>query len=97
MQLFSRNYSRGYDMRRDLEVDRSYDDVYITDVITSEAVSVIENHDGEKPLFLLVNQQAPHAANNDDPMQAKQEDIEKFPYIENENRTILAGNMSLAF
>lgn len=92
LKMFSRNYSRGYDLRRNLTTDRSYDNVYATDMLTQETVSIIETHDDEKPLFLVLNHLAPHSANDDFPLQAKDEDIEKFAFIENENRRILAGN-----
>ena len=78
-------------MRRNIDIDRTYDNVYATDMLTKEAIKVIENHDSEKPLFLLVSHLAPHTANDDHPMQAKEEHIEKFSYIENEKRRILAG------
>lgn len=91
LEMFSRNYSRGYDMRRDVNIDKSYERVYATDMFTKEAVKVIENHDKKKPLFLLVNQLAPHSANDDFPMQAKDEDLDRFKYIENEQRRIYAG------
>ncbi|CAG9804053.1 unnamed protein product [Chironomus riparius] len=93
LKMFSRNYSRGYDMRRNSEIDRTYKNVYATDVLTKEAIRVIENHDNEKPLFLLLSHLAPHTANDDKPMQAKEEIIEKFSYIENEERRILAAMM----
>lgn len=91
LQMFNRNYSRGYDMRSDLNVDRSYDRVYATDMFTKEAVEIIETNGQEKPLFLIISHLAPHAGNEDIPLQAKPEDYEKFPYIENEQRRKLAG------
>lgn len=78
-------------MRRNSKVDRTYKDVYATDVLTKEAIRVIENHDNKKSLFMLISHLAPHTANDDKPMQAKEEIIEKFSYIENEERRILAG------
>lgn len=91
LEMMSRNYSRGYDLRRNLEVDRSYGDLYATDMFTKEAVNVIQNHDDNEPLFLLINHLAPHAGNDDLPLEAKLEDYEKFSYIENEDRRTLAG------
>lgn len=97
LEMFSRNYSRGYDMRRNEEVDKSYDNVYATDMLTHEAIKVIKNHNHKKPLFLLLNHLAPHTANDDDPMQAKEEYLEKFSYIENETRRKLAGKKCSTF
>jgi len=89
--MFSRNYSRGYDMRRNTKIDKTYEDVYATDVLTKEAIRTIENHDNQKPFFMIFSHLAPHTANDDKPMQAKEEFIEKFSYIENKERRILAG------
>lgn len=91
--MLNRNYSRGYDLRRNLEVDRSYGDLYSTDMFTNEAVQIIHNHDNDKdePLFLMINHETPHSGNNDLPMKAKPEDFEKFQYIENNERRTLAG------
>jgi arylsulfatase B len=61
--MFTRNYSRGYDLRRDIKVDRSYKQLYATDMLTKEAISVIENSGKENPFFLIVNHLAPHAGN----------------------------------
>ncbi|KAG5680269.1 hypothetical protein PVAND_009788 [Polypedilum vanderplanki] len=94
LQMFNRNYSRGYDLRRNLTVDKTYDRVYATDMFTQETINAIENHNQEKPLFLILNHLAPHAGNVDFPLQAKEEDLKKFPYIENEERKTLAAMIS---
>lgn len=91
--MFSRNYSRGYDLRRNLEVDRSYGDLYATDMFTTEAVNVIKNSGNDLPFFLLINHLAPHAGNDDIPLEAKPEDFEKFAYIQNTERRTLAGEI----
>lgn len=61
LHLSYKNYSRGYDMRRNFDVDKTYDKEYATDIFTSEAIKVIENHDKSKPLFLLLAELAVHA------------------------------------
>lgn len=61
LQMFNRNYSRGYDMRRNDKTDKSFEPLYATDLFTNEAVKVIKDHDKKKPLFLVVNHLAPHA------------------------------------
>lgn len=55
-------------------------DGYLTDVFGDEAVDFIERHH-DKPFFLYVPFNASHG-----PMQAKQEDLDKFSYIEDELR-----------
>lgn len=91
LNMFDRNYSRGYDMRRNISVANETSKVYVTDLFTREAVKVITDHDKMKPLFLVVNHLAPHAGNEDKPMEAPEEEIQKFSYIANEKRRTLAG------
>lgn len=83
----------GLDFRRDMEV---YNDSgkYSTEEFTKEAVSVIENHDTSKPLFLYLAHQAVHSANPGDPIQAPQKYIDRFGYIKNEHRRKFAGVVS---
>ena len=73
-------------MRDELEVDWSVEGDYATDVFTDAAVGMIEAHDDEKPMFLYLAHQAAHV-----PLQAPQEYIDKFSYIEDEERRKLAG------
>jgi arylsulfatase B len=91
LKEFNRNFSRGYDMRNNLKVADVSDRIYATDLFTIKAVEVIQNHDSKKPLFLMVNHLAPHAGNEDFPMQAPEEEIAKFDYIKDEKRRTLAG------
>nr|XP_054933356.1 arylsulfatase B-like [Dermacentor andersoni] len=48
-------------------------------------------HSSTYPLFLLLSHQSPHGAEESDPFQAPQENVDKFPYIGERNRTIYAG------
>lgn len=64
---------------------------YTTDIITEEALSVIENHDKSKPFYLQIAHLASHAANGHDPLQAPQEIIDKFSYIQDPLRRKYAG------
>lgn len=89
MNMFDRNYSRGHDLRRNMDVVKSPE--YATDLFTSEAVNVIKTHDKKKPLFLLVNHIAPHAGNEDKILRAPEEEIAKFSYIPDIKRRTLAG------
>lgn len=99
LEMFDKNYSRGYDMRNyshgNLDVVKNISPKYATELFTEEAVKSIKNHDKSNPLFLLVNHLAPHAANQDKPMQAKSEDIDKFSHIENIQRRTLAGDKKI--
>lgn len=88
---FVKNYSRGYDIRRNLSIAKDVAPIYATNLFTDEAVKVIKNHDKAKPLFLCLNHLAPHAGNEDFPMQAPDDEIAKFSNITNEKRRTLAG------
>lgn len=92
--MFDRNYSRGYDMRRNLEIAQKTKK-YVTDVFTDEAVNLIKNHDGNEPLFMMLMHLAPHTGNEDNPMEAPDEIIEKFNHIKSEKRRKLAAMISV--
>lgn len=61
---------------------------YITDGLSREAVNFIEKagEDKDKPFFLYLAYNAPHS-----PMQAKQEDMDMFPEINDKKRKVYAG------
>lgn len=88
---YDQNSTRGYDMRRDLTVAKDFDQIYATTLFTNKALDVITNHDKNVPLYLQLNHLAPHAGNEDAPMQANPEDIAKFSYIPDVKRRTLAG------
>jgi arylsulfatase B len=93
-----KNWTRGLDMRRNEEPQFGLPRVYATDMFTNEAKNQIKNHDKSKPLFMMINHLAPHAGNEDTPMQAPQEEIDKFSYISNVKRRTCAGeNYILSF
>ncbi|XP_055704765.1 arylsulfatase J-like [Phlebotomus papatasi] len=83
----------GYDLRRNENVTYEGKGEYITDMITDEAVHVIRNHARApgKPLFLMVTHVAPHAAEDTNPLQAPEEDVAKFGYIEDPERRVYAA------
>ena len=65
---------------------------YATDVFTEEAVTRIQEHDSEnQPLFLYLAHLAVHSANTYSPLQAPKEIVDRFKYIQDENRRIFAG------
>lgn len=100
VEMLHRNYSRGHDLRRNFEDVKDYEGEYGTDILTKEAVKVIDNHNKENPLFLVVTQLAIHSGDekSDKHLQPKQEYLKKFSYIKNEERRKLAAMLhSLVF
>ncbi|XP_055903367.1 arylsulfatase B-like [Eupeodes corollae] len=90
----SSHYSRGHDFRNNLNVTRSNQGTYVTDSLTEEAERLIRNHNTEIPLLMIVSQLAPHSGNPDEPFQAPSDEIKKFHYIPNVNRSIYAAMVS---
>lgn len=78
-------------MRNDLESCPEVTGVYATDLFTQEAVRIIKNHNVKKPLFLLMSHLAVHTGNEDNPMEAPEEEVEKFSYIKDPKRRKYAG------
>ena len=91
MKDFQYDYTRGYDMRRNLTVAKDFDPIYATNLFTKEAVNVISKHDKKSPLYLQLNHIAPHTGNQDFPMQAPDDVIAKFSNIPSLKRRTLAG------
>ncbi|XP_058124587.1 arylsulfatase B-like [Anopheles ziemanni] len=86
--------ARGLDMRRNIDVNYSAKGTYATDLFNDEAVRLVQAHDRQQPLFLVLTHLAPHTGNEDDPMQAPPDEIEKFNHIKDPNRRILAAMIS---
>ncbi|XP_077553652.1 arylsulfatase B-like [Haemaphysalis longicornis] len=63
---------------------------YSTTLFTERAINLIHGRNKTKPFFLFLSHQAVHAGSVV-PFEAPQENIRKFPYIGEENRTIFAG------
>ncbi|XP_055627337.1 arylsulfatase B-like isoform X2 [Toxorhynchites rutilus septentrionalis] len=84
----------GYDMRQNLEVDFNTSGTYITDHFTDAASSIILKHKPEEPLFLMVNHLAPHAGNDDDPLQAPDEVVQRFKHVFDGDRRTYAAMVS---
>ena len=66
------------------------EDGYFTDLITKDAVRIIEEQDGKKPFFLYIAHLAPHS-----PYQAPQKAIDKVKGIEDETRRTYAAMVSV--
>lgn len=83
----------GYDFRKNEETYYGMKHgSYVTDLFNDEAVNIIKNHDDKNPLFLMLNSLAPHSGNEYQLLQAPQKDIEKFAYIKDKDRGVLAGS-----
>lgn len=76
-------------MRKNLDLYRETLGVYATDLFTQESETIIQNHKKEDPLFLFVSHLAPHA-----PLQAPQDIIDKFSYIQDLRRRTYAAMVS---
>lgn len=81
----------GVDFRSQYQTNFSVNGKYATDLFTEEAVRRIENHNTRDGLFLIISHLAAHTGSETTPMEAPQEDIDKFKYIKDENRRIYAA------
>ncbi|CAH2247263.1 jg15454 [Pararge aegeria aegeria] len=80
----------GYDLFRNLSAAWDVKG-YITDVYNEEAKSIIRSHDVSKPLFLMVAHNAPHAGNDQAPLQAPSEVVRTMRHIELPQRRYYAA------
>ncbi|XP_049958269.1 arylsulfatase B-like [Schistocerca serialis cubense] len=81
----------GYDMHSNMTTAWEFAGRYATDVFTEEAERLIQQHDVQRPLFLYLAHQAVHAGDAAKWLDAPQHVINKFLYISDPNRRILAG------
>ncbi|CAN7998969.1 unnamed protein product, partial [Ixodes hexagonus] len=81
----------GLDFWLNTEPLRNVSGNYSTHLYTERAKYLIKNRDVSKPFYLYLAYQAVHCGNEGDLLQAPQENIDKFPYIGETNRTIFAG------
>lgn len=86
--------SPGLDMRRNFFLDRNDTGRYVTEILTKEALEVIENHPEDKPLFLYLAHLAPHSAGPEDPLQVPDKYIEQYRDIGSTERMKYAGMVS---
>ncbi|XP_061402806.1 arylsulfatase B-like, partial [Musca vetustissima] len=93
MKIVQRNIS-GLDLRNDLDPMPEVNGIYATDLFTQEAVRIIDEHDTDRPLFLLMSHLAVHTGNEDNPMEVLEEDLEKFQYISDPKRRAYAAMVS---
>lgn len=96
-QMPDKTYIVGYDFRRDMEVECADRGVYITDLLTNEAERLIkETAAKQQPLFLMINHLAVHTGNDNDPLQAPEEEVQKFRHIKDPNHRKYAGNLGIS-
>lgn len=84
----------GYDMRKNLSMEYGTKGTYATDLFTQVAVETIRQHDQSKPLFMYLAHLSPHAGNDYDPLQAPEDELAKFAYINDEKRRKYAAMVS---
>uniref|UniRef100_A0A336LN14 CSON003318 protein n=1 Tax=Culicoides sonorensis TaxID=179676 RepID=A0A336LN14_CULSO len=98
LQKFDRiNYAEGYDMRKNYSLSYETNGTYATELFTNFAVKTINDYDPKlgKPLFLMLNHLAPHAANFNKPLEAPPEKLDQFKYILDEQRRYMAAMVSV--
>lgn len=81
----------GFDLRRDKQPAWEVAGTYATDAFTDYATDVIQNHNAEKPLFMLMSHIAPHAGNDGKLLEAPQDTINRLNYIVDANRRTYAA------
>ncbi|XP_020801872.1 arylsulfatase B isoform X3 [Drosophila serrata] len=103
VDYYDQNYKQmskgyhGHDFRENLKSTHDQVGHYVTDVLTDAAVQEIDDHGSKnstQPLFLLLSHLAPHAANEDNPMQAPEDELAQFGYILNETHRYYAAMVS---
>ncbi|XP_055385576.1 arylsulfatase J-like [Condylostylus longicornis] len=93
--MLDSNFSCGHDFWTNRKQTYDKNGTYATDLITNEAVRVILNHNvEEKPLFMITSHLAPHTANENDPMQAPKDEIDKFQHIKDLKKRTYAAMVS---
>ncbi|XP_066501697.1 arylsulfatase B isoform X2 [Hoplias malabaricus] len=77
------------DLRDGEEVATGYGGVYSTELFTHRAISIIQQHKKEKPLFLYVALQAVH-----DPLEVPKRYLDPYDFIKDKKRKTYAGMVS---
>ncbi|KAJ8675545.1 hypothetical protein QAD02_011331 [Eretmocerus hayati] len=85
----------GFDMRRNMSVAHDTRGKYSTDLFTEEAVRLIDEHNSEAgPMFMYLAHLAPHSGNDKEPLQAPDDYVARFGYIDDPERRIYAAMMA---
>ncbi|XP_067647813.1 arylsulfatase B isoform X2 [Eurosta solidaginis] len=88
------HFAMGYDFYRDMELECVDRGTYVTDLFTREAERIILANNNTQPLLLIMSHLAVHTGNDEEPLQAPVDEIEKFQYIKDPNRRIYAAMVS---
>lgn len=67
---------------------------YTTDMFTDVAVTKILSHDKSQPLFLMVSHLAVHSANSMAPLQAPEEEQQKYQDVKHAQRKMYLAMVS---
>ncbi|XP_040077395.1 arylsulfatase B-like [Ixodes scapularis] len=81
----------GYDFWLNEDIHIYPNNRYSTHHYTERAVSLIRSHNPSQPLFLYLSYQAPHVGTGPSLLEAPDENVNKFLYIPEKNRTTYAG------
>lgn len=84
----------GFDLRKGTDPAWEFVGQYATDVFTDHGVKLIEKHDPNEPLFMLMSHLAVHSGNEGKLLEAPQETINKFKHISDSNRRTYAAMVS---
>ncbi|XP_031341212.1 arylsulfatase B-like isoform X2 [Photinus pyralis] len=84
----------GFDLRKGTEPAWEFAGQYATDVFTDYSVKLIQNHDPNLPLFMILSHLAVHSANEGKLLEAPQEAINKFKHVYDSNRRTYAAMVS---
>lgn len=95
LHKLDRNYSAGFDMWENARPSYETLGHYSTTLLTDKAIEYVENYDSKDPIFMYLAHEAPHTGNEDDPMQAPQEVIDRFGYIRDPKRRVFAAMMTV--
>ncbi|XP_055337737.1 arylsulfatase B-like isoform X2 [Paramacrobiotus metropolitanus] len=90
----SAGYS-AFDMWDGLQPAKASKGQYATNLFTHQAIERIREHNSDRPLFLILSHLAPHYANEDDPVQAPKEYIDRFQHIAHEGRRKYAATVAV--
>lgn len=93
----AKTYARALDFRSNLVVNDTLKGRYVTELLTEAAIKIVDEYDGTGSLFLLLNHLAPHSGNEDNPLQAPDEVVERFRHIKDPQRRTYAGEFKYYF
>ncbi|XP_045459566.1 arylsulfatase J-like [Melitaea cinxia] len=84
----------GFDFRRGFLAAHDLFGQYATDIYTNEAVKIINSHNNNDPLFLMVSHSAVHSGNPNEPIRAPESLLANFTQIKNFQRQKFAAVLS---